>query len=221
MSNPRLWYAGGIAGAVSVCCYIIAIAVDWPETQLGLSASLVIASAFPILGIISSYALYNFIAAERETAASSLGFVFFAAAFAMLLAMLIVQMAVVTGLGEITQGMDPQAARVLKRALRLIDLGLDVAWDLLGGTALILWGLALRKRSGFGSGWAIPCMVFGIALIVLNAATFPIPPANHGLFDVGPVVGLFMLALNVRLALLGRRAASGLQAAYSGRTRTV
>jgi len=88
----------------------------------------------------------------------------------------------------------------------MIDLGLDVAWDMLLGTALILWGAAMRRRSGFGLGWAIVSAVFGIALIVLNAATFPWPPGERGLMDIGPFIGGFMLALAARLVILGSRA---------------
>ena len=87
----------------------------------------------------------------------------------------------------------------------MIDLGLDVAWDLLGGVGLVCWGLAIRKRSGFGPGWGIPAALFGVALIILNVSTFPIPPGNSGLVDIGPLVGLFMAALFARLAILGRR----------------
>lgn len=208
MRNPSLWFGGGIAGVLSVCCYIAAIAVDWPETQLGVSVSLLVVSAFPILGIMASYALYSFTAAERESAANTLGLVFFIIAFTTLLAMLIVQLAVTSSIGEITRELDGQTARALRRGLRQIDLGLDVAWDLLGGVGLVCWGLAIRKRSGFGPGWGIPAAVFGLALVVLNASTFPIPPANRGLFDIGPVIGIFMLALFTRLAFLGKREAS-------------
>ena len=66
MPNPRLWLAGGVAGVVGTCCYILAISVLWPETQLGTSASLVVASAVPILSIIYSYALYSFICSTRS-----------------------------------------------------------------------------------------------------------------------------------------------------------
>ncbi len=205
MQNPRLWFYGGIAGTASICCYIAAITVNWPETQAGVSVSLVVVSLFPILGIMASYALYSLVAAERESAANTFGLIFFIAAFTTLLAMLIVQLAVTSSIGEIARELDAQTARALRRGLRTIDLGLDVAWDLLGGVALIFWGLALRKRSGFGPGWGIPAALFGIALIILNVATFPMPPANSGLFDIGPVIGVFMLALFVRLALLGKR----------------
>ena len=136
MRNTNLWLGGGVAGVVCVCCYIAAIAVDWPDTQLGVSLSLVLASGFPILGIMASYALYGFIAAERESAANTLGLLFFIVAFTTLLAMLIVQLAVTSSIGEITRELDGQTARALRRGLRQIDLGLDVAWDLLGGVGL-------------------------------------------------------------------------------------
>lgn len=48
MPNPNLWLGGGVAGMVGICCYVLAIAVPWPETQLGTSVSLVVVSAWPI-----------------------------------------------------------------------------------------------------------------------------------------------------------------------------
>ena len=127
-------------------------------------------------------------------------------AFTTVLGMIVVQLAVGAGIGEITKGLDEPAAKALRRGLRMIDLGLDVAWDMLIGTALILWGAAMRGRSGLGPWWALPSAVMGAALIVLNAATFPWPPADRGLVDIGPFIALFMVALAMRLTILGRRA---------------
>jgi peptidoglycan/LPS O-acetylase OafA/YrhL len=117
-----------------------------------------------------------------------------------------VQLAVGASVGEIARGLDETTARALRRGLRMIDHGLDVAWDMLIGTALILSGSAMRRRRGLGPVWAIPSVVLGVALIVLNAATFPWPPADRGLFDIGPLIGAFVMALAARLAILGRRA---------------
>jgi hypothetical protein len=188
-----------------VACYILAIALPWPETQFGTSISMLVVSAWPILSIIYSYGLCDYIAAERDSAANRLAFVFSVAAFATVLAMIIVQLAVGAGVGEFTKGLDAQAAGALKRSLRLVDTGLDVAWDMLIGTTLVLSGVAMRKRSRLGPGWAIPSIVLGIALIILNAATFPWPPGDHGLIDIGPLIGLYVMALASRLALLGWR----------------
>ncbi len=207
MRNPRLWLGGGIAGVVGCCAYFVAVAVQWPETQLGTTGLLLVISLFPILGIIYSYALHDFIAAESDGAANRLSAIFAIAGFTILMAMIVVQLAVGAAVPDITRALDEATARALRRGLRIVDLGLDVGWDLLIGTALIFWGFAIRRRSGLGLGWGAPSAVFGVALIGLNAATFPTPPANHGLFDIGPFIAVYMLGLSVRLALLGRQAA--------------
>jgi hypothetical protein len=41
---------------------------------------------------------------------------------------------------------------------------------------------------------------------ILNVATFPTPPAEAGLADVGLLVALWYVAVSVRLSLPGRRA---------------
>lgn len=206
MPDRSTWMYGGIAGVAGCACYLLAIVVPWPESRLGTSASLIVVSGFPVLSIIFSYALCTFVAAERDSTANRLAFVFAALAFTTVLAMLLVQLAIGAAIGEITKGLEAGAARSLRRGLRMVDLGLDVAWDMLIGTSLIFLGAALRRRSGFGPGWGVPLVFLGAALIVLNAATFPWPPGDHGLFDVGPLVGGFVMALAVRLVVLARRA---------------
>ena len=209
VDRSRLWIGSGIAGVAATACYILATAVvSWPDTQLGLSTALLVVSAWPVLSIIYAYGLYAFIAAERESPANVLAMIFAMAAFSMVLAMLVVQLAVDAGMTEIAKGLDAAATASLKRGLRLIDMGLDVAWDMLIGMALMCSGVALRRRSGFGPSWAWPSIALGAALIVLNAMTFPWPPASRGLIDIGPAIGLFVMALATRLAVLGRRAAA-------------
>ncbi len=191
---------------MGVACYLLAILVPWSETQLGTSVSLLVVSAFPILGIVYSYGLYSYIAAERESTSNRLGIVFAVAAFATVLGMIVVQLAVGAGIGEMTTGLEEQTARALRRGLRLVDLGLDVAWDMLIGTALMCSGVAMRVRRGLGPWWGLSSAALGAALIVLNAATFPWPPGDRGLIDIGPFIGLFMIGLAARLAFLGTRA---------------
>jgi hypothetical protein len=204
MEIQSLWMKSGLAGIAAVSCYFLAILVPWPENQVGTSTGLLVVSAFPILGIVFSYGIHSALAAEKESAANHLGFVFAAAAFAMLLGMLFAQSGVAAGIREMTKGLDEQTATALRRGLRLIDLGLDVAWDFLMGTAMVFWGVAMRRRSAFGAWWGIPLVVLGIAVIVLNAATFPWPPGSHGLVDIGPVVALFFVGVAARLIWLGK-----------------
>lgn len=104
MPNRKLWVVGGLAGMVGVASYILAIMFPWPETQLGTSIALVVVSAWPILSIVYCYALYSYVAVERESTANRLGFVFAVAAFATVLAMIVVQLAIGAAIGEITRG---------------------------------------------------------------------------------------------------------------------
>ena len=85
---------------------------------------------------------------KRLLPESHTDFVFAVAAFTTVLAMIVVQLAIGASSGEITAGLDEPTAKALKRGLRMIDLGLDVAWDMLVGTALVLSGLAMRRRRG-------------------------------------------------------------------------
>lgn len=208
MSKGRLWLGSGIAGVLAVVCYILAIALPWPETQLGSSASLLLVAGWPILSIVYSYGLWSFVAAEADGTANRLGFVFAVAAFTTVLGMVVVQLAVGAAMPEISQGLDAATAKALRRGLRMVDLGLDVAWDLLIGAALACLGAALCRRRGFGRGWGVPAVALGVALVLLNAATFPWPPGDRGLVDIGPAIGLFVMALAARLAVLGRRSAA-------------
>ena len=203
--ETRLWTLGGLSGVLATVCYILAIALPWPENQIGRSTLLLVISAWPILSIIYSYGLYRFIASECQSTANRMAFVFAIAAFTTVLAMVIVQLAVGAAFADIARGLDEQTANVLRRGLRMVDLGLDVAWDMLIGTALVLLGFAMRRRKGLGPGWAFPSVLFGAALIGLNAATFPWPPADGGLFEIGPAIGLFIIALAARLAVLSWR----------------
>lgn len=207
MESPGGRMVGGVAGVLSVARHLLAVLIPWPDTRAGTSAGLVVVSGFPLLGLVFGYGLHGFVAEERDGGVNRLGFVFAVAAFTTLLGMIIVQQAVSAGIGEVTRGLDEATARALRRGLRLIDLGLDVAWDFLIGSALVLWGLALRRRTGFGPGGAVPLAALGVALIALNAATFPWPPGDRGLVDIGPLIALFWVAIAVRLMTLGRRAA--------------
>lgn len=205
IQTPDVWVRSGIAGVVGVVCYILAITVPFPPTQSGTAVALVVVSAWPILSIVYAYGLCSFVAAEHDSAANRLGFVFAVTGFATVLAMIIVQFAIGAAITDITNGLNEQTANALTRGLRMVDLGLDVAWDMLIGTALVFSGFAMRRRTGLRLPWAIPSAILGIALILLNAVTFPWPPADRGLFDIGPLIGLFVMALATRLAVLGWR----------------
>ncbi len=105
-----------------------------------------------------------------------------------LMAMLLVQIAVKTAV--------PRPGP----AMTGIWLGLDVAWDVFGcvGTVLLavaLWQARFRVLGAIGA-------LAGAALLALNLGTFPTPPGEAGLVDLGPLVALWYMVLCVRLLLV-------------------
>jgi len=101
MTNRSLWVGSGIAGVMALACYFLAVALPRPEAPLTRSTTLVVVSAWPILGIIYAYGLYSFVAAERESTANRLAVVFTVTALTTVLGMIVVQLAINAGISEI------------------------------------------------------------------------------------------------------------------------
>jgi len=202
MNNSRLIVLGGACGIVGTLSFFAASIIPMHDTL-----TYALAMSWPLLCVIFFFSLAQYINLERQGPANQLAFVFSSLAFALVAAMISIQLAVKIGIEEFIAS-TPQSEELLKlirRSARLVDLGLDVAWDIFFGTALIFLSAALFKHSRFGTWWAVPTGLFGLVLIVLNVSTFPWPPDTRGLFDIGPVIALFFVALSVRLILLGMK----------------
>jgi hypothetical protein len=97
---------------------------------------------------------------------------------------------------------DLSPTREVARSLASVHLGIDVAWDLYGGVGTVLLAWALRAHPAFGRTFALPGLLLALALLALNAISFPTPPAEAGLVDFGPLLALWYVAVSVRVALL-------------------
>jgi len=200
---PALAVAGGLCGLAGTLCYLAGVFLPLPA-RIGYGVVIL----WPVLSVVFSYALRRVIGAARDGACNQLAFVFACLAFATVAAMVSVQLAVRMGIAEhaaASSTIDRATQDLVRRAARLVDHGLDVAWDVFIGTSLMFLAVALGGDARFGRAWGAMAGVLGMALVILNVATFPWPPASQGLFDIGPLVGLFAVALSARLFLFGVR----------------
>jgi len=79
----------------------------------------------------------------------------------------------------------------------MVDIGIDVAWDMFISTYMILFLFATVKVPSL-KWWGIISGVLGLLLMVFNVVTFPNPPGESGLIDMGPFIAFFWLLLSVR-----------------------
>ncbi|HET7040173.1 MAG TPA: hypothetical protein VFH97_09810 [Gemmatimonadales bacterium] len=184
----RRWsLCSAITGILAVASYVTLIfaSVPGPLAALlafGFSFGFALASIALHLGVMSAVApRLGLLGAVANTVAAGL-----------VIAMLLVQMAVKAAVP------DPGPA------FTAIWLGLDVAWDLFGGvgTLLIAWALWYHPR--FRPILPLLGVAVALLMLVLNLATFPIPPAEAGSVDVGPLVALWYVVLSIRILVLAR-----------------
>lgn len=194
---------GGIAGVVGTTCYILTNVIP-----LNHIASYFLAMAWPLLSLLFVFSLFRYIAIDRQTVANQLAFLFACLGFTLVACMISVQLAVRWGMEEHIPraGENTEIYTIILQSIRLVDHGIDVAWDLFIGTSLLFLAVALTSHPHFRLAWGIPSALLAVSLIVLNVIAFPWPPDTMGLFDVGPVIGLYIIALSIRLIWIGTHA---------------
>lgn len=197
VSVKQLAVVGGISGMLSITSYLTIAFTSLPDPIV-----FFLAMAFPILGIIFLFSVKEYINYAKPCYSSRLGFVFGSLAFTICAAFLAAQLAVQIGVNVQDARVGIAEAKFIKESIRLIDMGMDVAWDMFIGTYLILFMVSTRKMKelrfwGFGLG------ILGMALMILNTITFPIPPAESDLFDLGPFIALGLFGLGAQIMRLG------------------
>jgi hypothetical protein len=192
MSTPELirrWrLIGATTGLTAVTAYALLVAVPLPNTLAA-----VVASMFgPLVGC-ASIGLYRVLAWQRETIAGFLAAIANVTAGALVVAMLLVQIALEAA-EEDAPGLDASTQRVFDH----VHFGLDLSWDAFICLGTFLFGLTMVRRRAFGPVVGGAGMVIAVALYAVNFATFPEPPSENAI-DLGPLLGLWYAVVSVLL----------------------
>lgn len=183
---------GGIAGIISVVFYISAVAIPLPSPIPRL-----LAFTFPLLWIVSYMAFYHFLKKERHTPSLEMAYVFGIIGAALACTFLVVQQANIIWHNEAMESAQTDEARALLKAAyrgaNRVQAGFDVAFDIFITIAMILFGINLAKSSRFPAFLGIVMSLIASVLLIFNMVTFPDAPAEAGLIDAGPFLGLWML----------------------------
>jgi len=138
---------------------------------------------------IACYGLRQLLELERPFVSAELGLLLNALAGALFSAMGLLQLAV-----GYMAGSDKVSAQLVATWL-----GLDVAWDAFVAFGTICFSIAMLRHRRFGRIFTVFGIVIGAGLLALHLYTFPIPPQNAGLVDLGPALGLWYLAVTIQM----------------------
>jgi hypothetical protein len=108
--------------------------------------------------------------------------------------------------GESVAGAAHTAWKMGYHSGNALQLGADMAWDVFVLSGVTILGLAMLRHPRFSAWFGWVAIIIGCAGLMLNSATFPTPPAEGQLIDIGPFVGIWFGAVVVRALFLLRAA---------------
>lgn len=195
--NPKTWIKTGmICGFITLAVYPVMIFLSFP-----VQITLVLACLFGFMFMIASLGLYQFISLNSKSVSLQLGVLFNIIGCSVVTMMFTIQLA----LFQKKLSSNIEAAKEMKNYIfqlsNTIQLGLDVVWDIFVGVGTVLLAANMFRHPRLGKIFSITGIIIALALLVLNIYTFPIPPAESGSIDLGPLVALWYLAVTIRIAM--------------------
>jgi hypothetical protein len=187
---------GVISGLLACFIYPIMIFIELPQIF-----TLLLAGSFgPILSV-ASIGLYFLINIHKKTVTLQLAVLFNIIGGTIVNMMLLVQMAIRTSVTNYLNGVDELTTReLINWIFKIVDkvqLGLDVSWDLFIAVGTLLFAINMLNHPRFGKIIGGAGILISLLLLLLNLLTFPETPADSGLIDLGPFIGLWYLIVTI------------------------
>jgi len=162
-----------------------------------------VACTFGLSLSVASIGLYHLLALHRETVSLQLGTISNVIAGTVVNMMLVIQLAIHYTLAGFVADAESDLTREslswIWRSVDQVQLGLDVVWDVYVALGTVLIAFNMLRHPRFGKLIAVAGMAVGGILLFLNLFSFPTPPSDAGLVDLGPVLGLWYLAVTIQV----------------------
>jgi hypothetical protein len=145
--------------------------------------------------------LYQFLKAEKQSASLEIAYLFGIIGAAIACMLLVVQQANFIWHAQAMEQVATEEAQALLKATfrgaNRVQAGMDVAFDIFITIAWFLFGVNIARSAHFNKllGW-LGCLI-AAGLLTLNMITFPTAPAEAGLFDLGPFLGIWALVVYI------------------------
>lgn len=193
---------GSVCGALAVLAY-----VGWSTLPMPDAANRLLHFGFGPLLVCAFLGIWHYLGAGRPRFVHLVACAFGIAAGVAFTAMTVVQASMVDSvLLPLRAADDPAVKAHLRYVLQgtnSVQLGLDVVWDLFITLATVLVGTSLWRFGGALRVYGIVGVLAGGVTLAINLWSFPTPPAQGGLFDLGPFVGGWFGGICILMARSG------------------
>jgi len=188
---------GGITGLAAAVIYPLMISVSLPLPVL-----VILTCAFGPLLTVASLGLYQLLKLGGKSVSLQIATVSNVVAGTIVNMMMVVQLAVRHSgrvyLDGITDDSVRETVEWVFRGVNKVHLGLDVSWDVYIALGTFLFALNMLRHPRFGRVFGWIGMVTAAGVMYLNLSTFPTPPGEAGLVDLGPLMGLWYMAVGIQ-----------------------
>jgi hypothetical protein len=189
---------GVVCGILTTLIYPLLILVKMPIIITAL-----LAAAMGLLLSLASIGLYQVLKLHRKTVKLQIAVLFNIIAGVLLNLMFMVQLTVREFMkGYIDQATNEYAQETYEMIWKSVDkvqLGMDLSWDVYLSVGTFLFALSMLTHPRFGKIFGWLGMSFALLLLYFNFISFPVPPGEAGLIDFGPAIGLWYLAVALRI----------------------
>jgi len=179
---------GIICGLVVSIIYPALIFIPLPEVV----QTFLVMLFGPFLAL-SSAGLYHFITLHKKSLSVTAALVSNIIAGVLITTMLLVQIAIRSSQPPVID----ETSKWIWESINRVHLGLDVAWDVYIFFGTFLFAVSMFKHPKLGKIVSLIGIIISVMMIILNAVSFPVPPGDAGLIDLGPLVGIWYLVVTI------------------------
>lgn len=189
------WVRTGIAcGLATFVVYPVMMLVELP-----VQFTLLLAYSFGIFFMLASVGLYNFMSTSSKSAFLQSALLFNIIGCTVVVIMLTIQLALFSKAKYVSGDASKELVNYIFSLTNLVQLSLDVVWDVFVSLGTILFALKMFNHPKLGKIIGSIGILVGGALLFNNVYTFPVPPAEAGSIDFGPFVALWYLSVTVMM----------------------
>ena len=180
-----------------ICGFLVSIIYPSLQFISILFWGVILAILMGLLLSLSSVGLYYFIAIDKKTITAKIALFSNIIAGTLLIQMFLVQLAIKSSKPSLID----ESSKWIWNSINHIHYGLDVAWDVYIFLGTLLFAISAFKHPKLGKLFSIIGIAIALLMIAANISTFPIPPASSDLIDFGPLVGLWYLAVTIKILI--------------------